>query len=505
MVSTKVLDYKLFIGGEWVASGSGETMKVINPATGEEIARVASATAEDVNKAVAAARAAFEDGRWSGLSPGERSMLLWKFAAALEEKAMELADLETLHSGKPVKLTRNSDIPFAIDNLRFFAGACRALEGRSTAEYVTGYTSMIRREPLGVVASIAPWNYPFLMAIWKIGPALAAGNTVVLKPASITPLTSLELAKIAHEAGIPPGVLNVITGRGEIVGSALAGHMDVDMVSLTGDTATGRRIMTAASGSLKRVHLELGGKAALIVYDDADLDAAARGAVVAGFVNTGQDCTAATRIYAHESVFQSVVDRMVELTKQVRLGDPKDEKTDMGPLSSEGHLKNVSSFVERARKAGATILVGGQQARGAGLDKGFYYEPTLVTGLPQDAELVRNEVFGPVMVLLPFKTEDEVIAKANDVIFGLASSVWTKDIYKAMNTARRLDFGTVWINDHLPLASEMPHGGFKQSGFGKDMSMYSLDEYTRIKHVMADLGGQVRKGWHFTIFGDQEA
>jgi len=493
--------YQLFINGEWTPASTGKTFEVRNPATGEKIADVAEATVDDVERAVDAARKAFDDGRWSGLSPGERSAILYRLADKLEENAALLAELESRNAGKPIKLSSNSDIPFAIDNLRFFAGAARQLEGRATAEYVTGYTSMIRREPLGVVASITPWNYPFMMAIWKVGPALAAGNTVVLKPASLTPLTTLELARIAREAGLPDGVLNVLTGPGERIGNALAAHAKVDMVSLTGDSSTGRKIMEAASGTVKRAHLELGGKAALIVYEDADIEAAAQGAVVAGFVNTGQDCTAGTRVYAHESVYKPLLERIVEKAKQVRVGDPMNEKTDMGPLVSAAQRDKVEGFVKRAVAAGAKVAVGGKRAD---IASGFYFEPTVITDAAHESEMIQSEAFGPVIAMSTFQTGEEAIHRANDVAFGLSGSVWTKDVFKALNTAKQLNFGTVWINDHLPIASEMPHGGFKQSGFGKDMSSYSLEEYTRVKHVMAELTGAPKKGWHFTIFGDAE-
>jgi betaine-aldehyde dehydrogenase len=503
MTKPKVHEYNLLIDGKWVDSHSKKTAEVRNPANGEVVGKVAMADAKDVDAAVKAARHAFNDGGWSQISPGERAAMLWKLADALEARANDLAELESLQTGKPVKLSKNSDIPFAIDNLRFFAGACRVLEGKATAEYVTGYTSMIRREPLGVVALVAPWNYPFLMAIWKIGPALAAGNTVVLKPASITPLTTLELGRIANEI-LPAGVLNIVTGPGEHVGHSLSTHPEIDMISLTGDSATGRGLMEAASHTLKRVHLELGGKAALLVFDDADLDAAAQGAAVAAFVNTGQDCTAATRVYAHEKIYDKLVDKLTAKAKQLRIGDPMNEKTDMGPLMSQAQQDKVKGFVERAAKDGAKIVTGGKVPHVAGCDKGFFFEPTIITDCKQNSELVQHEAFGPVLAVLKFKTEDEAVEKANDVPFGLASSVWTRDVFKALNVSRRLNFGTVWINDHLPLASEMPHGGFKQSGFGKDMSAYAFEEYTRVKHVMADLGGQVKKGWHFTIFGDAE-
>ncbi|NDD29321.1 MAG: aldehyde dehydrogenase family protein [Proteobacteria bacterium] len=501
--ATQIHEYTLYIDGRFRSARGGGVIDVRNPATGALVGRVASAGAPDVEDAIAAARHAFDDGRWSGLSPGERSAALFKLAQVLENRADLLARLETLQTGKPIKLSKNGDIPFAIDNLRFFAGAARVLEGRAAAEYVTGYTSMIRREPIGVIASIAPWNYPFMMAIWKIGPALAAGNTVVLKPASITPLTAFELADAAREAGIPDGVLNVVSGPGDEVGPMLCTDRRIDMVSLTGDTSTGRTIMEAASKTLKRVHLELGGKAALVVFEDADLEAAAQGAAVAGFMNTGQDCTAATRVYVHESVKQAFIDKLVARTRKVRVGDPLDEKTDLGPLMSAAQLDKVVGFVDRAAKAGARVAVGGQRLTDGALGAGFYFAPTVVTDVAQDAELMQCEAFGPVLAVGSFSTVDEAVSKANDVEFGLASSVWTRDVFKAFNVSRRLDFGTVWINDHLPIASEMPHGGFKQSGFGKDMSMYAFEEYTRVKHVMAELGGDAVKGWHGAVFGDE--
>jgi betaine-aldehyde dehydrogenase len=499
---TRVRTYDLFIDGHWTPAASGATFAVHNPANGEVVGRVAKADPADVTRALQAARRAFDDGRWSGLSPGERATVLFKLADLIAEHATELADLESLQAGKPVKMSHNSDIPFAIDNLRFFAGAARCLEGRSAGEYVGGYTSMIRREPLGVVSSITPWNYPFMMAIWKIGPALAAGNTVVLKPASITPLTTLELARLAHEAGLPPGVLNVVTGPGETIGSQLASAPEADMVSLTGDSATGKKIIEATAGTLKKAHLELGGKAAFVVFGDADLEAAAQGAVVGAFINSGQDCTAATRVYVEASMHDALVARIVELTRQIRLGDPQAPTTDMGPLVSAAQQRKVASMVEQAVREGGRIEIGGTIPSLPGLEQGYFYEPTVITGLSQKAELVQQEAFGPVLVVLPFEGEEAGVTLANDVEFGLASSVWTRDVYKALRVSRRLSFGTVWINDHLPIASEMPHGGFKSSGFGKDMSSYSLEEYTRIKHVMADLSGQARKGWHFTVFGD---
>ena len=496
-------EYNMLINGELVTSGTGKVVDDINPATGEVIAQVPESTQDDMRRAVAAARQAFDDRRWSGLTHGARSAILEKLASLVETHAGELAALESQDTGKPIKLARESDIPFAADNLHFFAGAARHLAGRASSEYTGGHTSIIRREPIGVVASVAPWNYPLMMAAWKIGPALAAGNTVIFKPSPETPLTALKLGELALEAGIPAGVLNVLTDGPEIAPS-LVGHKDVNMVSITGSTRSGKYVMRTGAETIKRVHLELGGKAPFIVYEDADIEAAANGAVVGGYVNCGQDCTAATRIYVQEQIYDRFMDAFLSKVKQIRVGNPASESTDMGSLISARQRDSVEGYVERALSAGANVLIGGKRANVPGLEKGFFFEPTVIAEERPDAEIVQSEVFGPVVVVSRFTTEEEVLRRANGVVYGLAASVWTRDIYKAMRASSALQFGTVWVNDHLPLTSEMPHGGYKESGIGKDMSLYSFEEYTQVKHVMIELSGEARKDWHYTIFGDAE-
>jgi 1-pyrroline dehydrogenase len=469
----------MYVNGQTVAAASGATEDVINPANGETIAQVPMGDAEDVDRAVAAADAAFWD--WAETPPAERARALLLLADRVEASAEELAVLESTNVGKPLHIARE-EVEFAVDNFRFFAGAARVLEGKAGGEYSRTHTSFIRRDPLGVVGSVAPWNFPLVMAAWKIGPALMTGNTLVLKPSEQTPLTALKLAELAADL-FPAGVLNVVTGHGATVGEAITRHPVVRMTSLTGDTATGKKVAVAGSSNLKRLHLELGGKAPVLVFEDADLDLAIRKIVEGGYGNSGQDCMAAARVYVAESIHDDFAARLARAVGDVSMGDPRLETTEMGPVISASHLERVTGFVDRAVAAGDGDLVVGGPADGPG----FWYRPSLVVGAPQSSEIVQKEVFGPVVTTTPFADEQQALAWANDVEYGLAASVFTSSVSRAMRAAKRLQFGTVWINEHLPIVSEMPHGGFKQSGHGNDMSMYSLEEYTEIKHVMINL------------------
>ena len=497
------LTHLMLIDGDWVDSSSGERIEVKDPSIDKVFDRVPSASREDLGKAVDAARDSFNKGVWSKATPGDRANALLRVASMLEEKMEDFLKLESRNTGKTIKQTTNYDLPYTVDNIRFIAGAARSLGGDAMGEYVPEGTSAIRREPIGVIAAITPWNYPLMMVVWRAFPALAMGNSVVLKPASYTPITTIEIGVLMQKAGIPRGVFNIVTGPGGTIGEELARHKDVDMIAFTGSTEVGKRLAELGSGTLKKVSCELGGKAPFIVLEDANIEAAAEGAVVGGLVNNGEDCANSTRYYVHESVQGKFQSLLIEKLRKVRIGDPFQPNTDMGPLISASHHKHVMEYIKAGTEQGGRLLYGGSKPKIPGHEDGHYLTPTVIATDNQKSSIVQEEIFGPVFTVLKTSGLEDALEKSNDVVYGLGASIWTKDVTRAMRAVRDLRFGTVWVNDHVPVPSEMPWAGYKQSGHGASLSRYSLDEFTYIKHVYFDLTGATRKSWHWAIYGDK--
>ena len=498
----KPKDYMMLIDGQWVESSGNERTEVINPFDKSIVGTIPRAKKDDIDQAAEVASNAFEKGTWSRITPGERSTVLLKIAQMLNEKKDEFSKVESVNSGKSIKQTSNYDLPYSIDNINFIAGASRILEGKAMGEYSNDGTSAVRREPIGTVGVITPWNYPLMMAIWRAFPALAVGNSVVIKPASYTPLTTIMLGEIMIKAGIPRGVLNIVTGPGGEIGEALATNKNIDMIAFTGSEEVGKRLSKLSSDTLKKVSLELGGKAPFIVFDDANIDAAVQGAVVGGLVNNGQDCANSTRYYLHESIKKEFINKLLDKLNRVKIGNPLDLDTDMGPLVSESHRQRVEDFIQRGQEEGGELIYGGKRPSKNELLKGNFLEPTVIVTDNENSSIVKEEIFGPVFTVLGFTNYDDVIKRSNDVIYGLGSSVWTKDVRKAIRATRDLRFGTVWVNEHVTVPSEMPWAGYKKSGHGASLSQYSLEEFTYVKHVYIDISGEIRKSWYSQVFSD---